>query len=363
MTARNPGHSRHGRSIVLCLLIWTLCVAAVPRAHAQTTTLHLGLPISSDSPTGQNLREFARQVAARTSGVVRIEIEGENQRYDEGGVVSAVASGAIEMGAAPLSRFASDVPLAGAFLQPFLFNFDALIQAATNHDSEIRALIDEEILRRTNVRVLWWQPYGATVILAKNIIAANPAAIATRLIGASDKQMRDLIRVCGGAPTPVSPASLSAALQEEAVAAAAADIMNVREQELWRVASTIVDLRHAPSLYMVVINNSAWQKSVGRASGDPRRAGGRRASPHVGAVCSHQGDRRTRSPCSRACASSSLPRRMSQRGAPAAPPCWRSTRSAPETPERNCSRPTASFAAPIPAAATFPARRCLSFSR
>jgi C4-dicarboxylate-binding protein DctP len=249
----------HGRSILLCLLIWILCVVAVPRAHAQTTTLHLGLPISSDSPTGENLREFARQVAALTGGAVRIEIEGESQRYDEQGVVSAVASGAIEMGAAPLSRFTRDVPLAGAFQQPFLFNFDALIQAATDRDSEIRALIDREILRRTNVRVLWWQPYGSTVILAKDIIAANPAAIATRLIGAADNQMRDLIRVCGGAPTPVSPASLSAALQERAVAAAAADIMNVREHELWRVASTIVDLRHAPSLFMVVVNDSAWQ--------------------------------------------------------------------------------------------------------
>jgi C4-dicarboxylate-binding protein DctP len=260
LTARDPGHASRGCSIVLCVLIWVLCIAEVPRAHAQGSTLHLGLPISSDSPTGENLREFARQVAARTGGAVRIEIQGENQSYDEEGVVYAVASGAIEMGATPLSRFARDVPLAGAFLQPFLFNFDALVQAATNHDSEIRALIDGEILRRTNARVLWWQPYGSTVILAKTVLAANPAAIATRLVGSPDKQMRDLIRVCGGAPTPVSPTSLSAALQDGTVAAAAADIMNVREHDLWRVARTVVDLRHAPSLFMIVINDDAWQK-------------------------------------------------------------------------------------------------------
>jgi C4-dicarboxylate-binding protein DctP len=72
--------------------------------------------------------------------------------------------------------------------------------------------------------------------------------------------MRDLIRVCGGAPTAVSPASLLTALQNGTVDAAAADIMNVREHELWRVARTIVDLRHAPSLFMVVINDSAWRR-------------------------------------------------------------------------------------------------------
>jgi C4-dicarboxylate-binding protein DctP len=244
----------------LCLLIWASCAAEAPQAQAQAFTLHLGLPVAGDSPTGENLREFARQVAARTGGAIRIVIEGDSQRFDEEGVVSAVASGVIEMGATPLSQFARDVPLAGAFLQPFLFNFDALVQAATSHDSDIRVLIDDAILRRTNVRVLWWQPYGSTVILAKAIIATNPATIATRLIGAPDRQMRDLIRVCGGAPTPVSPASLLTALQSGLVDAAAADIMNVREHDLWRVASTIVDLRHAPSLFMIVISDSVWQR-------------------------------------------------------------------------------------------------------
>lgn len=247
-------------SIVLCLLTGVLCVAEAPRVLAQAFTLRLGLPISTDSPTGQNIVEFARQVAARTGGGIRVEVQGENERYDEEGLVSAVASGAIEMAATPLSQFARDVPLAGAFLQPFLFNFDALIQAATSHDSEIRALIDSEILGRINARVLWWQPYGSTVILSRTIIATSPTAIATRLIGAADKQMRDLIRVCGGTPTAVSPASLLGALENGTVEAAAADIMNVRERELWRVASTIVDLRHAPSLFMIVINDNAWQR-------------------------------------------------------------------------------------------------------
>jgi C4-dicarboxylate-binding protein DctP len=147
----------------LCLLLAVLCVAEVPRALAQTSTLHLGLPISADSPTGQNIREFARQVAALTGGAIRIEIQGENQSFDERGVVSAVASGTIEMGATPLSQFASDVPLAEAFLQPFLFNFDSLVKAATSQESDIRALIDSEILSRTGARVLWWQPYGSSV--------------------------------------------------------------------------------------------------------------------------------------------------------------------------------------------------------
>jgi C4-dicarboxylate-binding protein DctP len=241
-------------------LLAVLCLVAMPEALAQTATLRLGLPIPTDSPTGENIREFARQVGARTGGALKIELQGKDRGYDERGVVSVVASGAIEMGATPISQFARDVPLAGAFLQPFLFNFDALVQAAISQDNKIRVLIEREILDRTSARVLWWQPYGSSVILSRSVLGTNPAAIAARVVGVPDNQMRELIRVCGGAPVPVSPASLLTELENGTVEAAAADIMNVMERDLWRVADTITNLWHAASLLVVVVNEGAWQR-------------------------------------------------------------------------------------------------------
>lgn len=244
----------------LWLLLAALCGVGEPAALAEPAKLRLGLPIAIDSPTSENIQEFALQVQARTGGEVRIEIQGQDRGYDERGVLSVVRSGAIEIGATQLSQFTHDVPVAGIFLQPFMFNYDALVQAATADRHEIRELIEKEILRRTNTRVLWWQPYGSGVILSKGVHATNPDAIAARVVGAPDSQMRELIRVCGGAPVPGSPASLFAELQNGAIDAAAADIMNVGEFELWRVADTITDLRHAPSLVVVVINERAWQR-------------------------------------------------------------------------------------------------------
>ncbi len=119
------------RSGAFCLLLVVLCLAGAPPARTQTSTLRLSLPISTDSPIGQNVRDFAREVEARTRGAVKIEFQDKVRNYEENEVVSAVASGAIEMGATQLNQFAYDVPLAGAFLQPFMFNFDALVQAAT----------------------------------------------------------------------------------------------------------------------------------------------------------------------------------------------------------------------------------------
>lgn len=243
----------------LCPLLLLLCEVSAPPAAAQTTTLRMNLPISTDSPIGQNIREFARQIEARTGGAVRIELQGGDRRYEEHEVVSAVASGAIEIGATTLNQFAYDVPLAGAFLQPFVFNFDALLQAATDRGSEIRTLVDDEILYWTNARVLWWQPFGSSVIVSKKAPAAHPTAIAARAVGASDDQTRELIRVCGGTPHLVPPPDVLAALKKETIKAAVTDVMNVREHGLWQVADTITNLRHAPSLFLVIINEKAWQ--------------------------------------------------------------------------------------------------------
>jgi C4-dicarboxylate-binding protein DctP len=244
---------------VLGLLLVLLCWLGAPPAWAQTTTLRMSLPISTDSPVGENIREFARQIEARTGRKVRIEIQGRDVRYEEHEVVAAVASGTIEMGATTLNQFAYDVPLAGAFLQPFLFNFDALVEAATEHGSEIRKLVDDEILFWTNARVLWWQPFGSSVIVSKAAPATHPTAIAARAVGAPDDQTRELITVCGGTPYLVPPPGVSDEFRKEAIKAAVTDVMSVREHGLWQVADTITDLRHAPSLFVVVVNEKAWQ--------------------------------------------------------------------------------------------------------
>jgi C4-dicarboxylate-binding protein DctP len=253
------GASARRATGALCLLLALLCWQAAP-ALAQATTMRVRLPISVDSPTGQNIREFARQVHARTGGALRIDLQGGDRSYEEHEIVSAVASGGIEIGATSLSQFAKDVPLGAAFLQPFLFNFDALIEAATRPESEIRTLIDKEILRRTNTRVLWWEPYGSSIIVSKKLSASDPVAIVVRPVGAADQQAKELLSACGGLPRLVLPSEAYAALQKGTVAAIAADIMHVRERELWRVADTITNLRHAPSLYLFAINEQAWQK-------------------------------------------------------------------------------------------------------
>jgi C4-dicarboxylate-binding protein DctP len=224
--------------------------------------LRLTLPASADEAMQQIATEFKELVESRTSGLVKIEIGAEGQAYKDNEIVSAVAAGSIEMGGTTLSQFAYDVPLAGVLLQPFMFNFNALVQAVAQPDSEIRQLIDEEILYWTNTRVLWWQPNGANVIFAKGG-PLDGASIKNLAVGAPDDQSKELTRVCGGTAFLIPNAELSAALDEGKIRVAMTELLSVKAHELWRVTDTIVNTQHAPSVYIFVVNDRIWQTLSG----------------------------------------------------------------------------------------------------
>jgi C4-dicarboxylate-binding protein DctP len=238
--------------ILLALLI------SAPALHAseEAKTLNLALPDSADKSVRDVAAEFKKAVESQTGGAVTIELD-QTASYGDNEIVSVAAAGTVDIGGTSLSQFAYDVPLAGVFLQPFMFNFNALVRAAARPDSEIRALIDEEILYWTNTRVLWWQPYGSNVIFSKGGLA-DGVSITGLPIGSPDDQSKELTRACGGNAYLIPTAQLHAALESGQIRAAMTDILGVKVHDLWQVADTIVNTQHAPSLYLVVINDRVW---------------------------------------------------------------------------------------------------------
>ena len=112
---------------------------------ADEVALRISLHQPADGLLGQNLQEFKKMVEAETKGAVKVSIYDKASFYLDYQVPEGVSSGAIEMGVAPLAAYTDEIPPAGLFMQPFLFNFDAIVRAASARGSEIRKLIDAEI--------------------------------------------------------------------------------------------------------------------------------------------------------------------------------------------------------------------------
>jgi C4-dicarboxylate-binding protein DctP len=224
---------------------------------AEDILLRITLQQPLSNPIGQNLQEFQRDVEAGTQGAIKVGIYDKAKFYLDYQVPEAVGSGAIEMGVAPLAQYSEDVPAAGLFMQPFLFNFDSIVRAAAARRSEIRSAIDAEIEKNTGVRVLWWQPYGPNVILGKGALA-NPQAIANHSVRVFDDVSAEFVTLCGGSPHVISDAKQSEAFEQEIVDSTIASMASVKDEELWRNIDTITNIRHSENLFLVVLNQKTF---------------------------------------------------------------------------------------------------------
>jgi C4-dicarboxylate-binding protein DctP len=173
-------------------------------------------------------------------------------------VIGAVRSGAVEMGIAQLGQFARDVPAVEFFQQPFAFDSDPLTRAAARPGSEMRRYIDAQILERTGARVLWWQPYGAILIMSRNGPISDPDAMTGLSIRAYDSVSAEFVSHCGATPSVISSSDMLEALKTRAVDAVLTSISSIPERQLWHETKFITRIRHSAFLVAGIINEKVW---------------------------------------------------------------------------------------------------------
>lgn len=172
-----------------CLLLACFVLAPLA-ANAEQLKLRVTLQLPITNHLSVNLMQFKAEVEAKTGDAISVEIFDNSRLFKDNQAVGAVASGAIEMGAVGLSQFHKKVPALDLFGQPFLFNFEALVRAATNPRGEVRRLLDKAVLETTGVRVLWWQSYGQSVFFSKGRDARTPPRSAVRRYACSVRTWR-----------------------------------------------------------------------------------------------------------------------------------------------------------------------------
>jgi C4-dicarboxylate-binding protein DctP len=236
------------------------CLALAPfPAAAGQVKLRITLQLPITNHLGANLKQFKEEVEGKTGGAIVAEIFDRARLYKDNEVLAAVSSGAIEMGTVGLSQFHKKVAALEVFAQPFLFNFEALVGAATSPDSEMRRLLDQAVIEKTGVRVLWWQSYGQSVFLSKGRDVSTPAAIRGQKIRVFGENMANFTKYCGGIPFVISASDQHRAIKDGTVDMAMTGIASVKARELWKVTDTITRTEHAALEFVVIINDKVWQ--------------------------------------------------------------------------------------------------------
>ncbi len=222
------------------------------------TTLRITLQLPIKSHLGQNLLQFEQEVEKASNGEIQIEIYPSAQLYKDKEVPQAVSSGAIEMGVASLTRFAGTIPAVDVFYVPFLLDSPEKVKKATSPGSPIRGPIDEAVLG-TGARILWWQPYGNTILLSKEQPLHGPQDVKGKKVRVFGKTLGKWVEVVGGKPVLTSGSEQFLAYQRGVVDIGMTGITTVKSRKLNEVMDAVTRVPIAAIEFVVVINEKVWQ--------------------------------------------------------------------------------------------------------
>jgi C4-dicarboxylate-binding protein DctP len=241
-----------------CALIGLLSIAP---AWAEPLKLRVTSQFPSADPfQGKSVTDFKTAVERETGGAVTIEIFDKSQLYIDDQALDAVKSGAIEMGVVGLNQVTKVIPSASIMEQPFLFNFEALLRAATSPDSEIRQLIDDAVLKSMGVRVLWWQTIGPQVFYTKDGDLRDPEQLKNLKTRINSDTMARLVKYCGGVPLDVSTSKIHDSLKDGTLDVGMISIAAAKTRDLWEVTHAITRTDHAAIEFLVLINEKNWRQ-------------------------------------------------------------------------------------------------------
>jgi C4-dicarboxylate-binding protein DctP len=245
------------RMVLMLAVAVGLALPAAGTSLAETK-LRVTLQLPLKHHLGQNVAAFKEEVERETGGEIKVEIYPSAQLYKDKEVPQAVASGAIEMGVASLTRFAGTVPAVDIFYVPFMFDSAAKVRAATAPGSSIRKALDGAILK-TGARVLWWQAFGGAIVLSKGAAIKTPDQMKGKKVRVFGKTIGDTVTALGGAPTLMSGSKQFLAYQRGTVDAGMTGVTAVKSRKLYQVMDHMTVTNHADVEFICLINEKIWQ--------------------------------------------------------------------------------------------------------
>ena len=243
--------------------LWALVACGLVASSAGASgpvKLRVTMPVPVTEPfMGAPLVAFKELVEKQTDGSIIVEIFDRGRPYPDETVIEVIRSGLLEMGVIGLNQFARRFTPAALMEQPFLFNFDGLVRAATSPDSEIRQRLDEAILKAMGLRVLWWQTIGTMAIYSKDGDVKDPSRIKGKRLRMFSETSARFTRQCGGIPVLETDGQVQASLADDKLDMAMMTVAAIRSRELWKVTTAITRTDHVAFEFLIVIAEESWQ--------------------------------------------------------------------------------------------------------
>jgi C4-dicarboxylate-binding protein DctP len=230
------------------------CVLITTTLSAETTIkVTLQLPITHS--LSKNWLEFKNIVEKKSNGELKVLIFPSAQLYKDKQVPQAVGTGAIEAGSTFIGRFSGAVPLVDVVSLPFLFKNDKHLTKAVSKNSKMRKIIDDEILKETGAKVLWWQAYSRNIYLNNFGNVKKPSDFKGKKIRTYGIIQGWTVKSFGAFPTIMSGSKQFLAYQQGVVDAGMTGLSAVKSRKLYEVMNHLTVTNDSAIEFIAIINN------------------------------------------------------------------------------------------------------------
>ncbi|WP_461211567.1 TRAP transporter substrate-binding protein [Desulfocurvus sp. DL9XJH121] len=234
-----------------------ICLAAAHQAKAEKT---FNLTYSTYFTPKYTLlvepmQNFAKNVAERTNGNVKIELYLGAQLYKAKEEIPACERGDIDM-TSPLDTYSSGIiPAMGIGGLPFLFKDAATIQKAL-HEGLWDLGVKDELLKH-NLVLLGAASVGGYQVYSKDPVT-KPEDFKGKLWGVSGSTASKICEAMGGSPTTLSSGELYLALQRGLIDGCTRPLLTGAGRKLDEVVKhlTVANMYYCNSF--LVINKTVW---------------------------------------------------------------------------------------------------------
>lgn len=251
--------------LALGLLVGVLCTAGVfswlARSDEGTASDHIVLKLAHAlppaAPVHKGMVRFAELLAAKSGGLVEVQIFPSGQLGSETETIEQLQRGALAMVKTSTAAMEGFVPEMAVFGVPYLFDNEAHYWRVLEGD------IGQELLLKgtsVNIRGLCYYDAGARSFYTVNHPIETPADLQGEKIRTmKSTTAMDMIDVMGGSATPMPFGELYTGLQQGMVDGAENNPPSVYDSRHWEVAKYYSLDEHSRIPDMLVMSEKVWE--------------------------------------------------------------------------------------------------------
>lgn len=233
-------------------------LAALLAAPAQAQTTKLRMAHSGAETETQHLAalEFARQVKARTSGQIEVQVYGSSALGNDNTVIGAVRGGTIDLATSGTPYYTGMVGRMNVLDLPYLFT-------STEHAYKVldgpigRGLLDE--LEGHGMKGLaYWEVGFRSLTNSRRAVRTPDDVKGLKIRTTPNPAHIKAFQILGATPTPMPLAEVFTALENKAVDGQENPVNIVRNNKLYEVQKYMSLTRHAYTAMPVVMNKAKF---------------------------------------------------------------------------------------------------------